>query len=167
MCLPDEYDVDLEEIFKNAVKYVQVSNSIRDVRRKFDRIKVLDAIMRERLQCPTLPTYVECIRMYFESTPEPFIAKKEVEKLVLIFFKKQNVPDVQELAEEFSDDFVALFPETSSSEFYNPRTLKHLCRCKVRNILTTFGSLPDSVYTLTEGLHISRPIAEYILCESY
>ena len=135
----------------------------RIVRRKFDIIKVLDAVMRKRFQCTSLTVYVRCIRMYFESTPQPFITRNEVEDLIVSLFHGQDVPDMQQLAKELSGEFVDLFPETT--EFYNPRKLHHLCRCRIRDILTSSGCLPDSVFFLAEELQITRTMKQYILCE--
>ena len=59
------------------------------------------------------------------------------------------------------------FPETSSTQFYNPWKLHHLCRCKIRDILTSSGCLPDSVFSLAEELQITRTMKENILCEFF
>ena len=59
---------------------------------------------------------------------------------------------LQEFAKELSREFCQLPPETSSTQFYNPRKLHHLCRCKSRDILTSSGCLPDSVFLSSWGI---------------
>lgn len=138
-------------------------------RRKYDVIKCLDAVMRKRTGCKSLPDYIECLKLHFSSIPDPYVAQSEMEELIIFLLGEKDAIDIPQIVDNYCSDFAEIFANISSAEFCSPRTLKHLSRCKVRKILVssiyTRTPIPTLVSSLVEGAYIPQELGDYILCE--
>lgn len=106
---------------------------------------ILRAIILSWERHPSLDDHIRCVRLYFRSIPQPFISKNELQWFLrhLFCFSRctEGVKRITDLYETLFD-LECSFP-------YRPRTLKHLCRCSVRNSLSGHSkTLPETVHTL-------------------
>lgn len=97
---------------------------------------------------------VVCLKILFEFIRDPYITSAEVRCILrLLGCTSKN------LRHKIIDVFETYFPESRQPR--QPRSLKHLCRCQVRESLKAAGMYPKSV----EMLHIPQLLKSYILID--
>lgn len=97
--------------------------------------------------------------MIFDTIPEPLVTLQEVRSILeKLFLPSANNEEVIEI---FCEWFEKLMPE--STTLLKPRTLRHLCRCVVRDNIRRNGKFPYGVYSLT----VPESLQEYILLEKW
>lgn len=101
---------------------------------------------------------VKCLKLYLRATVEPLISKDEVVDYLCSLF--HHIPE--DFLQGMAVDYEILFCEEFAST-YTPRSLKHLCRHKVRRyaVEKKLGVLPELIKTL----QLPKSIARYLLCE--
>lgn len=97
--------------------------------------------------------FVLCFRMAYETIPEPVITSNEVADFLRLAL---SGPSVDTCIDTFRKYYEKLFPE--SCEPLSPRTLKHLCRCQVREKLRQEYTFPHGI----KDLMLPTAIKKYI-----
>lgn len=97
---------------------------------------------------------LQCLKLYIETTTEPFIAFKDIENFLVAFFGQKH-KDL--ILQTLKDSLTELDPETPT--YSQPRTLQDLARSKIRDSLTYSGVLPDKV----SKLHLPNRLKKFIL----
>lgn len=97
---------------------------------------------------------LQCLKLYTETTTEPFIAFKDIENFLVVFFGPQH-KDL--LLQSLKNSLEELDPETPT--YCQPRTLQDLARSKIRDSLTYSGVLPDKL----SKLHLPNRLKKFIL----
>lgn len=126
-------------------------------RRRLDLIlKTLEPL--SLTEDPPAKGFVQCIRLYFRTIPEPLVSMCEIQHLLIklvLFFKYE--PNIIEPVIKLCQDLY----KSDCPRIREPRSLKHLCRIRVRNILLDRPTLlPNSV----KKLDIPRQLHKYVLC---
>lgn len=105
----------------NIIKEYQIAKKIK--------LKILE----ERCHCK-----LQCLNLFIKTTPEPFIAFKEIETCLATFFgESHNWVILQTLKTSLKE----LAPDTTA--YCKPRTLKDLTRNKIRDVLKHSGVLSE------------------------
>lgn len=135
-----ETEMDIEPIFFEASKVMFLlkrnkGEMLGETSRGFTRVplilQALKAVQLKRQEDPSLQDYVQCVKLYFSATSEPFVSADELKEFLFHLFQH---PSQSGYLYHIVQDFKTLFHPISSKP-YSPRTLTHLCRCTVRNSL--------------------------------
>lgn len=107
--------------------------------------------LRKLLRDNYYPDYIKCLNLYVLTMPEATISVKDVENFLSLTL------DYRAFISETCSNLKELFPDIPS--FSSPRSLKHLCRCKVRDCIQ---KLPPFPVVLSE-MQIPGSLKEYLL----
>ena len=123
-----------------------------DITRLTLTVRHINICLRRRLSDSYYPDYVKCLNLYVLTLPEAAVSVKDVEDfLSLVFFHDED------FVTEVCSDFQEVFPD--NPVFSSPRSLKHLCRCAVRDYIHMRSSLP----TMLSDVKIPTKIKDYLL----
>lgn len=129
-----------------------------DVLRGFKRIMLVSeciSVLQESYRHPnTAEQYAECLRLYFRGVEDPFVRVDEVREFIKFFL----VDAPEEAVDALVAVYRGLFPESNAP--YRPRSLKHLCRCTVRKILSHRSEVLSELLC---NLRIPHLLEAYIL----
>lgn len=107
--------------------------------------------LRKLLGDNYFPGYIKCLNLYVLTMPEATISIKDVENF--LYLKLDDRAFISKTCSNFKE----LFPEIQS--FSSPRSLKHLCRCKLRDCIQ---KLPPFPAVLSE-MQVPKSLEDYLL----
>lgn len=113
-----------------------------DTHRKQLLMVTLYIVFKKALIWTNFPSgWVQCALLLFRSISEPCITESELSELL----SHEEVPKWCKMSvmRTFKDSFGDI-----RSVFYEPRKLKHLCRCHIRKRLNDDFQLPSGIYSL-------------------
>ena len=96
--------------------------------------------------------YAKCLNLYASTLPEAEISMKDVKIILDLAF-----PTDTDFRDETFSRFKEVFPDTPSLP--SPRSLKYLCRCRIRDSIQKYPSLT----TVLSKMLIPTPIKNYLL----
>lgn len=106
------------------------------IKRGFRRILLitftLTAIVLKLKKHAFLEDYIKCIILHFRVISEPLLTKEEVLSFLRCLFCHENYEEgIQRIVQIHESLFRA-----ENAPQYSPRSLKHLCRCSLRKLIT-------------------------------
>lgn len=138
--------------------YQNIRNLTSEKRQRLILVfKAVEVIMHREWHPIPVEETMKCLKMEFETIPEPLITREEIEFFLKIFLNEASHGNIQEICNEYEFQY----PESTGP--LKPRSLLHLSRCQVRQNLRSTGALPYGVQTL----EIPESLKEYILIEWY
>lgn len=111
--------------------------------RQFLLLKAIDGSVA-RYQSQRTRYGIQCLKMIFQTIPEPHISSAEIRQLLSRLLNREECDPI---IRKVSDDFEQEFPE--NARVYKPRCLKHLSRCATRHNLRVAGKFPHGVHELS------------------
>lgn len=115
-------------------------------------VLAVDISLRKHLGDVYYADYVKCLNVYASTLPEVAVSMKDVKDILDLAFSN----DKGFIDETFSS-FREVFPDTPNLP--SPRSLKYLCRCKVRDYIQKCPSLT----TVLSKMGIPIPVKDYLL----
>lgn len=143
----------------NRINWPQCGTSKPSLNRVILIIKGIDTLLQilqgKPFEC------VQCFRQYFETITDPFLIIPEIKGFLICLAKFYSVENFMVKVDRMVTTFQAMYPE--SEMVFNPTTLKHMCRCNVREVIGKQKQLPLCI--IVKKLKIPKPIKKYLLCE--
>lgn len=143
----------------NRINWPECGTSKPSLNRVILIIKGIDTLLQilqgKPFEC------VQCFRQYFETITDPFLIIPEIKGFLICLARFYSVENFMVKVDRMVTTFQAMYPESEMT--FNPTTLKHMCRCYVREVIGKQKQLPLCI--IVKKLKIPKPIKKYILCE--
>lgn len=144
-----------KDFVKSTLKQLFKDTGNPNMRRIILIVKMLNICFYKCFEEKYYPGYVKCSHLYASTLPEAAISVKDVEDFLRLVFTDDRVFQIMMLT-----NFVEIFPE--HPRFSSPRSLKYICRCKVRECVQNRPTLPS---VLSE-MQIPLSLKVYLLFRS-
>lgn len=107
-------------------------------------LKIIKAIILKLDNDPTTQQYVNCLKLFYNIIPEPYVPRDDLKDLLLFLLKASDRRE--EIIETYLATYVELFG-VENTIIYTPRSLKHLARCVIRNEIIRNSNIVEKSLT--------------------